>query len=70
MWELWCRIVEPKIHTPYETWAGNLFARYKVFGDSRFYMAKNKKTKYKIYNVKKFKYKPFGHLLGNLHILQ
>jgi hypothetical protein len=25
-WELWCKIVEPKNHTPYETWAENLFA--------------------------------------------
>jgi hypothetical protein len=26
MWELQWRIVEPKNHTPYETWARNLFA--------------------------------------------
>jgi hypothetical protein len=26
MWERWCRIVELKNHTPYETWARNLFA--------------------------------------------
>ncbi len=25
-WELWCKIVEPKNCTPYETWAGNLIA--------------------------------------------
>jgi hypothetical protein len=26
MWERWYRILELKNHTPYETWAENLFA--------------------------------------------